>query len=528
MLRDNDNIFSNKMVSKCIYSMSNYIFVLLIFGMTTTTALASIPSALHVYPTEYHVRIEKSDLEKNVSAVFHTHLSPRMEWIHDINEKFIFKPFKAFLHCKSYFYQPYPGENKNVATQYKLGVKLAAFVGCIIMALPAFPSLVLGLAIRAAEHKYRPFLSYYKSLPQNAPPVLELSQGNPLHIGSLNVSLTPASVNIEMDMRCPMQRAEEIACSLLEDPHRPQVLFIEEGWHEDALRHLCIRLKTVYPHIIHSVAPHVLGMSSGIAVFSIYPFEQLEYVRFGEMVFTHRLPARGFLKVCLLDAKGEKIYLYGGIHTQSMEGYAYAQARLHQVKQLVRRVALDGSQEKCMQAIIGDFNMTLMDLHGYDNRGQAEQPVLEAMETCFTDPFLQDHDVFGNRKQGTPFFLEHDNKRMGLQLPEPQGSWYDGPFTEPHEIQAIQKPLNQEAIRYGFPTRKCLPERAITQKPVWGTPEWFTEQPAQRARYDYAFFPKYNQTLEGKVEYRRLVVPPQTQSAPTDHLLLSFLIWKKT
>ncbi|MFC2049526.1 endonuclease/exonuclease/phosphatase family protein, partial [Chlamydiota bacterium] len=444
---------------------------------------AAVPHAHLVYPIEYRVRVENSGLESQAKEVFQTHTSSFFEWVHWANENVVLLPFRAFLHCKSYVKQPFPGENKGGSPWRDTGVKAAAFFGGIVMSLPAIPSLVMGLAIRSLEHGYRPFMSYYRNpdLADSPPPVL--TQETPLHIGSLNVSLTPSSVNIEMDLRPPLVRAEELACSLVEDPNRPTILFIEEGWHEDALRHLCIRLRGVYPHIIHSVAPHILGMSSGIALFSLYPLESVEYLRFGEMVYTHRLPARGILKICLRTACGTPLYIYGGIHTQSMEGYEYAQSRLYQVRQLAALVTQDAQKNKCMQAIIGDLNTTAIDLHGYDNRGQAEQPVFDAVEASFNDAFLKDHaPITGERISGSPYFLEADNNRMNLALPEPTASWYDGPYLAPEEMQCIQQELDADAKLHHYPNRQPLPGKAVTTRSVWGTPAWFHEQSAQRAR----------------------------------------------
>lgn len=496
-------------------------------GFTTIVGTCAIPSAHRVYPIEYHFKVDKIQLERHACATYCTHTSLFPEWIHWANENYVLLAFSAFLHCKSYFHQPFPGADKKAAPWCHIGVKGAAFVGGIIMLLPALPSLIMGLTIRAFEHGYRPFLSYYVNPDVQGGSLPALTQDNPLHIGALNVSLTPSSVNIEMDMRPALERAEELARSLIEDPSRPTILFIEEGWNEEALRHLCERLKSIYPHIIHSVAPHLLGMSSGIGLFSLYPFENVEYVRFGQMIFSHRLPARGILKVSVRTACGEPLYIYGGIHTQSMEGYDYCQARLYQIRQLAKLVADDAARERCMQAVIGDFNVSVVDLHGFDNRGQAEQQALDMLHTYFNDPFLKDHDLeTGTRTTGSPYFLEDDNRRMGVHLPEPSASWYDGPFSSAADIAATEQELDADAKRHGFPSRQLLPGKAITGSPVWGTPAWFAQQSAMRARYDYALFPKQNSTLGGRVEYRRLVMPPQSQSPASDHLLLSFLIWR--
>lgn len=476
-------------------------------------ATLPVPYAHRVYPKPYVVTIDSFE-KKNSFAV---HNYPLLTTLHHINERLILLPCKTFLYAQATFIEPFPGANKDQPLWHTLAKKTTSLSVSLFTFTPALISLGYGMAIRALEHKFRPFLQYLYT-PKNSEEKITLEKENPLHIAAFNVSFTPTCVNIKMDLRPPVERAKELAKSIINDPHRPKVLIIEEGWHEEALQEFCILLREVYPHIIYHVAPHIFGMSSGIAVFSAYEIEEVKFLRFENMIPFHSLPPRGVLRVRLATTKGP-LYLYGGIHTQSMDGFACAKARLHQIRQLKNFV---DEEKGSLQVIMGDLNICLHDLYGQKN--PTETPVIEEFNQHFEDLFLKDHDLdTGLRTKGKPLFLEHDNKRMHLILPEPVASWYDGPFMrEPIKSKAI-KALEADCLRNGFNPPKLCKKLSL---PTWGTRLWFLEQSAQNPRYDYIAVPK-GSPLDGLVEIRRIVMESWQQSPSSDHLPVHALIWTK-
>jgi len=66
-------------------------------------------------------------------------------------------------------------------------------------------------------------------------------------------------MNIAFDLRCPSVRAKEIANSICIDYDRPDIIFFQETFNEDATKILCESLQLLYPYIIHSVAPQICG-----------------------------------------------------------------------------------------------------------------------------------------------------------------------------------------------------------------------------------------------------------------------------
>lgn len=470
-----------------------------------------VPKAHLVYPKPYVVTIDS--FEKK--STFSIHNNAFFEVLHEINERWVLLPCKTFLCAQASFVEPFPGEKKQALFWHILAKKTAALSVSLFTFTPALISLAYGMTIRALEHKYRPFLQYLQR-PASVKKTVTLDKDMPLHIAAFNVSFTPTCVNIKMDLRPPVERAIELAHSILNDSFRPEVLMIEEGWHEEALEVFCTLLSQVYPHIIYHVAPHIFGMSSGIAVFSEHEIEEVKFMRFENMIPFHSLPPRGVLRVRLATTKGP-LYLYGGIHTQSMDGFAYAQARLKQLKQLENFLEED---KGTLQVIMGDLNICLHDLYGQKN--PTEKVVLDEFHSHFDDLFLKDHDSeTGLRTKGKPLFLEHDNKRMHLDLPEPVASWYDGPFTqEPYRSKNI-KTLMNDCLQNGFcPPEVCQEARESN----WGTNLWFLQQNAQNPRYDYIAIPKKS-SLDGRVEIRRIVMESWKQSPSSDHLPVHALIW---
>jgi endonuclease/exonuclease/phosphatase family metal-dependent hydrolase len=479
-----------------------------------TSYLAAAP---RTYPESLVHFVEKERLQPKREFILHE--SKLVERLHWINENLIFQPFYAFIHAQAYYMQPLPGFGKELSSLRKKMREYGAFLGCCLTCTPALHSLAVGLPIRYLLHGNRPFLSYIQT---EAPEKqgIELSKEHPLHLASFNVSFTPSSVNIKMDMRPPLKRAEELASAILSLKSPPDVLMIEEGWHRESLELFCNRLGRVYPHILHSIAPQIVGMSSGCAVFSMYPIEDVKYIKFEKMPPPHDLPPRGITRIHL-KAKHGPLYIYGGIHTQSMNDIASVEARIHQIGQIAKILQEDAG---ALQVVMGDMNTTPVDMWGYNNLELPEGRVWTLLKETFDDLFARDHDpVSGIRIAGSPLFLAEDNARMGVQLPEPVASWYDGPFLQGREKSQILAEMHREFLEHGYTSPQLVREIGEV---TWGTSKWFEEQSATRARFDYILLPKDSE-LDGRAEIRRIVMEKGSQSPASDHLPVHALIWLK-
>ena len=483
----------------------------------------SIPRAFLFYPKTFSVKITKEELKSCATKTFETHLCQSARCAHLFTEKLLFLPFYAFIHCQAYAVQPCPGSGKETSQWKKNFIQCISRVGCVFTFFPGMHSLIWGLTLRLWTHTERPFVQYLHT--PHKKESLFLHQTKPLHVATHNVSFTPSSVNIKMDLRPPLKRAQELAESLLEDPDPPAVLMIEEGWHEEALKILCTKLQSIYPHILHSVAPGFWGMSSGIALFSKHEVEEIQYVRFKNMPIPHNIPPRGYLRVLFTSEKGP-LYIYGGVHTHSMCDYQSTRARKAQLKQLAEGVAEDAKMEPgSLQIIMGDMNTTAIDMYGHDNKTQPEGEVWRQLQDDFYDLFLADHDpISGLRTRGVPYFLKSDNQRMGLSLEEPCASWYDGPFLREPEKTAILSQMREDLSEHQIAFPLMATGKGVSKTPSWGTSGWFEEQMALNARLDAILLPKKS-PLQGFAEIRRIVMKKGSQSPASDHLRVDALLW---
>jgi endonuclease/exonuclease/phosphatase family metal-dependent hydrolase len=496
---------------------------LLLITLLLSQTLFACPPALRLYPLPYTTSLQKEQIEAVASDRFMTHLSPHMAQLHTFNEKIALLPLRLFLHAQAYYVQPFPGQGKEANSLQHLLKKSISGVVAGLTFFPALSSCLLSCALRAIEHGDRPFLSYLHTPKKDQHQSIHLTRDQPLHLATFNVGLTPSSLNIKMDLRPPVKRAEEIAKSLLEDPKRADILIIEEGWHEGALKVLCTQLKEVYPHILHSVAPSLTSLSSGIAVFSLFAIEEAKFLRFEKMVSTHALPPRGVLRLKFATDMGP-LFIYGGAHTQALDSHVCIQARAHQLEQLKQFVAQDKGS---LQIIMGDLNLSAIDVYGHNNFLSAEAKVLVDFHHTFDDLFLRDHDLLtGVRTSGKPIFLEMDNARMKRNFTEPCASWYDGPFAFKKEKSQAIEDLICDRCAHQLPPPQLLEGKGTAENPSWGSHLWHFEQCAQNARFDYIVVPK-NSLLDGRVEIRRIVMEEGMESSASDHLPVHALIWKK-
>ncbi len=493
--------------------------------------MSTLALACALYSTKYTTEIEPRRLESGNKTRFHTHTSSHAERLHHISEA-ILLPARWNAQLLGHIIEPLPGANKKHRLKGVI-VRIMSLALWILTVPFAAVSAAVAFPLRYIDHHYRPAISFINNSPAHGAKIKTkeaflLTKDNPLHIRTHNLGFVTSSMSIAGDLRPPIQRAKELVKHINEDPHKPDIIFFQETFHEDATKVLCEGIKQEYPYIIHSVAPQISGFSSGSAVASKFPIENVKFQRLGNMLGPESMSPRGVIRVRLESSKGP-VMLYG-VHTQALIGEARAKTRSEQLAEIKHLMEEDVKQEpNILQILLGDFNTSRVTIWGEDNldpKGQSEEQVLERFDKYFDDPYLKDHDpITGHRTMGNPFYLQIDNHRLKENLEEPSGSWYHGPFADPGVI--LSKKLYNDRKKHKRPFPKKIHQISI-QKNVWGTPEWRTHQTANTARFDYILFPKGQVQLEGRVEIRRVIVPSGAESASSDHLPVDGRIWMAT
>ncbi len=492
--------------------------------------MAIYPTANLVYSAQYSTVVDQKHLQNLEDPNFHTHTSIHAERLHRLSET-VLLPGRWNAQLLGRVIQPLPGKTKDHPL-WGIAVRMTSVVLWIITIPFAAASLPLALPLRYIDHRYRPAMSYINHSSSIHAKVktkeeLLLTKDTPLHIRTHNVGFVTSSMSITGDLRSPTQRAKELVASIVGDPSKPDIIFFQETFHEDATKILCEGIKEEYPYIIHSVAPQISGFSSGAVVASKYPIENVEFQRLNHMLGPERASPRGIIKIRVESAKGP-VLLYG-IHTQALIGEDRAKARFHQLEEVRQFMKSDAIKEpNVLQVLVGDFNTSRVTAWGEDNltpSGQAEEEVLQRLNHDFDDVYLRDHSpLTGERTAEHPRYLEVDNSRLSEDLPEPSGSWYHGPFANPGWL--LSSKMHNDRRKHHRPTPQKVTEISV-QESTWGTQKWHSKQPANTARFDYILLPKEQgmTKLDGRVEIRRVIVPQETQSASSDHLPVDGRIW---
>ncbi len=449
---------------------------------------------------------------------YYTHTSPHAERLHAISEA-IFLPARLNVQLAARIIQPLPGKDKD---SYFIGVaiRIASLAASLILLPISVISTVVGFSLRCIDHLYRPSMCYMNLAKGERAPV-ELTKEHPLHVRSHNLGFVSSSMSTLGDLRHPEERAKEVIESIIGDPNKPEIIFFQEAFHEDATRMLCEGIKSEYPYIIYNIHPHLSGFSSGTVVASKYPLKDIEFEPFEKFVGPEALTPRGVIKVSLDSSKGP-VHIYA-VHTQALHGEERSKARLSHLEHLKKVV---DRHPQDLQIIVGDFNTSRLTIWGEDNiepKNQAEGDVLERLEKDFDDLYLRDHEEFtGKRTEGAPQYLDIDNARMQEQLEEPSGSWYYGPFADKGFL--LYWKMRLDRLWHGREEPKKVPGIAEAES-LWGRDGWHAKQTANTCRLDYILLPKNSNKLDGRVEIRRTIVPKGCQSASSDHLPIDGQIW---
>lgn len=501
-------------------------------GIAASATLAGGAGVLcvgaYVTRPEPTVEFELTQTERAPTS-FQTHSSVHAERLHAV-EEFILLPARAHAQLLAYTLQPAPGEHKE-KTARSVAIKIASFALWLITLPFALVSFALAYPLRCIDNQFRPRVSFYhfdKGQGKNSD-ALVLTQDSPLHVRTHNLGFTPTTMSITGDLRDPMQRARELVEGIVGDPHAPDIIFFQETFHENATRLLCEGIQSKYPYIAHSTHPSTSGFNSGGLIASKYPIESVRFHQLDHNLWPETLSPKGIIQAKVKASQGRTLLLYG-VHTQAILGEDRAKARFLQLQELHEFMQDDLRRHPgALQVVIGDFNISTVTAWGEDNYNrQAEKAGIDRLNALFDDLYLRDHEATkGARTQprlnSLPNCLDADNARMdNVPRPEPTGSWFQGPFADPGLLLSWK--MRFERWWHNHP----VPAQVVAAtKTTWGRPQWYAEQTANTARFDYILIPQSNKLLDGRVEIRRPYVPSGTQSSCSDHLPTDGFLWAR-
>jgi len=388
-------------------------------------------------------------------------------------------------------------------------------VGCLvaftIISPLAVVSLASGLPLHIYGHKERPFISLIDQSHRVSPLSQTRSQ---LDMRSYNLGFTYECTSVLGDLRSPVKRAQEITKHIIEEEQKPDIICFQEAFHLDATKILCNGIKEHYPFIIHNVAPHVMGLCSGLVIASRYPIEEVFFRRFTDLIGPESLTTRGLLGLRIKLGQQAYANVYN-THLQAILGKERAQIRLNQLQKIVNWIDEDTKHDqmrkdhrlKIGDFLMGDLNFSVLDLQG--RRNISENPFRSLLQKHFVDAFLKEHDeLTGKRLQGRAHYVPS-------HLEEPCGSVYTG--LQASDFVFKIKELF-EKIFYGFKAGEQIKNPNV--KASWGTPDWSKgSRDARVARYDFQLLkrplnPLVNICGTAEIEH----ISNNTQSGSSDHL----------
>lgn len=427
-------------------------------------------------------------------------------------------PFRMNMRAIAFVFQPLPGEDKD-----KPWLGAAIRVGAIFAAVILFPlsliSIVLSAPFQIYSHSKRPMASIVHN-PNAAGVAAKVD--DTLSVRTHNLGFVYEFFRVVGDLRAVKTRANEIGKWIQEDTDLPEVIFFQEAFHIDGTKVLVDQLKEKYPYVIHSIAPHIMGLNNGGIIASQYPIKELTFRPFDDMMGPEKLSTRGLLKI-RIEKEGKKIDVYG-THLQALLGKERAAIRKRQMEKIVEWITNDRTEDGDNKAdavvLLGDLNASRITAWGEENSEDDE--VFDVVDANFVDVFRNDHDEAGTRTSGKSKFAYKDSPDGVDALEEPKGSWFIGPFANKGVLMRIkewyERRFNQVAEK-----RQAVD---VPKDHQWGTKKWSAVQHAYTARFDFIlrFITKTGDGREDKAEIRRVKVDSETQSAPSDHAPIDAII----
>jgi len=457
--------------------------------------------------------------ELSKEKIFHTHQSSdsTSEKAYRAAHRVMLMPWKKTLQLAGYVLQPFPGENKK---HFLIGLvkRINCFAGCLLLSPLSVFSLTCGLPLHIYGHCKRPFLSVIDQSQKISP----LSENkNQLDVRSYNLGFTYETTSIIGDLRSPSERAREIAQHIAQEKECPDVICFQEAFHIDATQILCDSIKERYPYIIHNVAPHGLGLCSGLMIASRYPIEEVFFRRFNDLLGPERLSTRGLLGVRIKLGNDVYANVYN-THLQALHGKQRAEIRVNQLNKILQWMDEDNKRDakdhrkKIGDFFMGDLNTSPLDLMGRQNL--LEKRMQDLLNKHFINAFNVEHDeLTGKRLRGKTTFLPPS-------LEEPSASSYNGP--QANILAFKTKELFEKIVHHYQPGTSIKDPKP---KFKWGTPQW-TEgsREANIVRYDYQLLRKPTHpslTISATAEIEHITT--HAQSGPSDHLPIRAIYhWK--
>jgi exonuclease III len=398
-------------------------------------------------------------------------------------------PWQTFLQVVARIKEPSPGEYKDRKCRAAL-IRIGAYIATPCLFPIAMISLIVGGALHLAMHVKRPYISYIgpnEQMNKEQCAKRDLSAPHQLQILTYNIGLVPEALATATNLRPICDRAREIVTWVCDKRQTADVICFQETFHVGGTRILANGIQKKYPYIIHSVAPHGSGFSSGLMIASKYPLERVSFLRFNGIA-EEALATKGLLGVRVLLGATHYANIYN-IHTQALLGKKVMGVRRDQILHAQREILAiherdllsPSPRQKMGDFLCGDFNASSRTAWNQENQGEVSVPAL-----------LNSFSYTASQKD--------------------HGTWWDG------IIPKIPSFIKSRLARDGIPLGKENNPQAT--QPRWGTRAWADNDQLRtvtQALFDYHFAAHLSEGSNGSSRILQ-IIPPNKESASSDHL----------
>ena len=178
-------------------------------------------------------------------------------------------------------------------------------------------------------------------------PLLGIAQLDSIKVLSWNVFLRPAILHDHQ-----LERVQGISEYLIAS--KADVIILQEVFHRKARKQLTEALQKSYPYQTKKGPVSFWGVSSGVALYSKFPFLKEKKISFKESMGADKLAKKGVV-VSLVKIKSKEVYIVG-THLQSGSSEKFRKIRKNQMKTLANSIKNIDSSKVVLYA--GDFNFT--------------------------------------------------------------------------------------------------------------------------------------------------------------------------
>ena len=178
-------------------------------------------------------------------------------------------------------------------------------------------------------------------------PLFAMVQVDSIKVLSWNVFLRPAILNDNQ-----LDRVQGISDYLVAS--NADVVILQEVFHRKARKQLTESLKNTYPYHTKKGPVSFWGVSSGVVLYSKFPFLKEKKISFKKSMGADKLAKKG-LVVSLVKIKSKEVYIVG-THLQAGSDEKFRKIRKNQIKTLANSIKNIDSSKVVLYA--GDFNFT--------------------------------------------------------------------------------------------------------------------------------------------------------------------------